>query len=389
MTSTGENSAELPAPTEPQRKGWTALKRFFRGGPQQSVMRLNPFHLFDAKPLELVEGAEGSGEVYKLERYTHCRTQLSVDILRRCEANAAILTDIRRAQEEGIDNTGNFHWPAEEVLTHLLLTRSLAQLIGEVSNTSATLNADVAPPSPGPSTSVTVLELGAGLGLASIFGARRSHSIRSGTDKIKYIATDGNSKVVELLQRNVEGLTRQNKVEAESPSILEVSEQFGASYLDARLLRWDVPEQYEPLVGSVDYIVGADCLFFEKFHESLVALVARFFVGPQGPLQEEKDVSPSPALPSERQVDAGGGSKKLKGVVFVAPSRGGSLQRWVQRISTVIDQDPRLEGVVVEVQTEFDSELSTVVQTAERTSSDFDSDRHRPLLVVLRWKKSD
>jgi hypothetical protein len=387
MASASQEEKAVSTPSEPQKKGWTALKRFFRGGPQQSVMRLNPFHLFDTKPLALVEGTEGSGEVYKLERYTHCQSKVSVDLLRRCEANAAILTDIRRAQEEGIDNTGNFHWPAEEVLTHLLLTRSLSQLLGEGSNPTLQANAAEAGGASLPlkaSRGATVLELGAGLGLASIFAA---HQSMSRADKVKYIATDGNSKVVELLQRNRDSLARQFNAEDSSISVNGSGESSGTPAgsnpgLDARLLRWDVPEQYEPFIGSVDYIIGADCLFFEKFHDSLVNLVASFFRGP-------RVTSPEESTESLERANLGVALAKLKAAVFVAPSRGGSLQRWVQRMRDAIEVDPRLWGLAVEAHTEFDSELSAMAQAAERTCSDFDADRHRPLLVLIRWKFSE
>lgn len=45
------------------------------------------------------------------------------------------------------------------------------------------------------------------------------------------------------------------------------------SLVETRLLEWSAGLQQLP-AGSIDVVIGSDCLFFRDFHDSLIALLA-------------------------------------------------------------------------------------------------------------------
>ena len=189
----------------------------------------------------------------------------------------------------GVDNTGNVRvWEAEHVLAGLMLS----------------LRWDGA----------DVCELGAGMAgcagvSALVRGARRA------------CLTDGNDKCVAALADNA---LRHERAEA-------------------RRVVWSergLEEDTSDLAGSFDAVVGADCLFFEDFHHALCATTAAL-------LRPESRPTALPARATwTALVHAASGFSEFAADVelsragdelptsrapfaaFIAPSRGGSLERF-------------------------------------------------------------
>ena len=269
---------------------WSALRRFVQQRTKRSAMRLNPFQIFRTEAKALVDGEEGSGEVYRDEVFVHIEFGVAVRILRRCEHNVT-QKDLSEAHLHKIDNTGHFHWPAEELL------------------------ADFAMKTMNPAD--TVLELGAGTGLAGFcLSSHRKQSV---------ILSDGNASVVELLKKNAAHSGNGNSV---------------------RLLRWDVPGTYLDLVDRVDVVIGADCLFFEDYHSALVQLVKNFFA-----------------------------AGRCRAFYIIAPSRGRSLEKWVQGLRSSVLCDIQVCDLDVFVKAHSE---------AAKTHEGYVSDCHYPVLVSVK-----
>jgi len=87
--------------------------------------------------------------------------------------------------------------------------------------------------------------------------------------------TDGNEKAVKNVERILQvnlGLWKESSDSGPRPF----------SMASCRLLRWDqVDKHASDLKGSVDIILGADCLFFDDFRQHLVDSL-RFLLAPKG-----------------------------------------------------------------------------------------------------------
>lgn len=295
-----------------KRNPWDALRRFARGLPCNSNMRFNPFALFRAHVQSLVEDEQHN--VYNLTLYQHIYSEARV-VLRERRDCGTKLSDISAARRDGVDNTGNFHWPSEEVLAHVVVGPRTA---GHSGSSSATATGAL------PQRRI-YLELGAGNGLCGLL-------LAAACPQSSYVVlTDGNSSVVDNLHFNVSNLSLQSNVEVHQ-------------------VLWHAPESYQCL-QTVDEIIGADCLFFDRFHEDLAALLEHF-------------LRRNPNLV----------------VTLVQPRRGNTLDKFVDVVRS-------MKGTPfdVDVVSDFDATVSEMATRQQSESPDaFDPDIHLPLMVRLR-----
>lgn len=289
----------------------SAMERLAQGLRQKkSVMRLNPFGVFAAKVVAIEPAPEDETRIFNVTRYTHAMSGTEVTLLERREAAGTSAADFRVAHSDGIDNTGNFHWPAEEILAHVLLRRLAV--------------ADVRPRH--------VLELGAGVGLAGF-------AVATAFPDTAFTITDGNRSVVANAVRNAERLAM--------------------PHVRCQQLLWHDPvlasdDGSSDLLRTVDLVVGADCLFFDKYHADLKALLLRF-------LRRDGGAPP---------------------VWLVAPTRGTTLQRFVDLMKLEDDVDVTVEAAYDDVVTTVHERLSAA-DCAEAAAKSYDADKHLPLLVTI------
>ena len=363
----------------------------------------DPFSLQSREPASaVVMAADGSGSLAPASPSASPSAQPSsagsapvATLWERREQCGPSVNDIRTTQREGIDNTGNFHWPTEDILCHYMARRWFERDAGEAVRIECTDSGDnditgerVAAPSPQQVSGalrlrlkepVAFLEIGAGCGLAAFVlawcGARCS-PIRASTSvalcgdrqqsevpAVRIVATDGNSRVVETLSRNVAlqfgdgGAAEEAKGEegsADGEAVISSSSQrcpsCRMSPIVPMVLHWDSAEQFDaacaalgkyPSQGKGDggegfpqsaelprkkavrkVLFGADCLFFETFHNQLADLVIRFHSrfgegGSTFDASAEEDY-PHPLT------------------LLMAPSRGGSLERFEAIIASRI-----------------------------------------------------
>jgi predicted nicotinamide N-methyase len=197
-------------------------------------MRYNPFGLFTKAVKGIETLPDDETKLYDDCVYTHVASGASLRMLERREAAGTTASDIRIAHADSIDNTGSFHWPAEEVLAHLLLS---SPPVFDVQ-----------------SQSCTVLEIGAGAGLAGLLLAASTPA--------RVILTDGNRGVVATAVENIRRLG------------------LPAEKAQASQLLWQRPNellaQIPTLLDDVDVVVGSDCLFFDAYHADLRDLLLMF-----------------------------------------------------------------------------------------------------------------
>jgi hypothetical protein len=288
------------------RRGIAALQRLAQRRRTGAPLRFNPFGLVsrtrvgieeallsaDSPPGDAANGAATASAdapvavtrtLMDVVEFGHVPSGLRLPALTlRSEVAAATASDLRAADGDGVDNTGSYHWAAEDVLAHLLL-RDGAALVDW-------------------SGRPTVVELGAGVGLAGL--------LLAASGRARVVVTDGNRRVVELLAANAERVRRHC---GEACSV------------EARLLQWQDPAMFGADLRRARVVVGADCLFFEAFHAHLARLVLCFLDGDAIDASErEDDTNPG---------DTNGAppaSARDRRCIFVAPSRGGSLERFVE-----------------------------------------------------------
>jgi len=113
--------------------------------------------------------------------------------------------------------------------------------------------------------------------------------------------------------------------------------------IKAQQLIWDRTLQYEEIHRSYDYIIGADCLFLEKYHTDLVHTLYQI-------LSENGEA------------------------IFISPRRGLTLEKFCNSASQYFK---------VEVIIDFDKSIS---DQGEKFKLDplYSEDVHRPILVKVK-----
>lgn len=378
------------------------MQRLAKGLLGRSTMRYNPFRLFESKLVGIQEewhsdenaaasavSAASVGStpppvvgkipiVYNLTKYTYVASRgvaeadsgttapstVEVVLKLRRQASGACPTtphDITVALRDNVDTTGNFHWPAEEVLAHLLLNSST-------------------PP-------MNLLELGAGTGLAGLCYAARNPTAR-------VCLTDGNAAVVALLAENIARnapALENSKGEGVEQGHVGDAARSGGRKVRALHLLWHDPDAAmdvqvvpsAPTVGAAaaassegrstnsrpisldavlamtDTVVGADCLFFDRYHTDLVALLLRYI-----------GLRAAASLPAA--------------VWLVAPRRGKTLGCFVEQFQRATSGRTDISLVVQE---QFDPVVTAVhvreLEGARTTASSYDVDKHQPWLVRI------
>ena len=154
------------------------------------------------------------------------------------EAFVKIL-DVRVSLEimAGFNNTGNVRiWPAEEVLAYYCLENK------ETFKGSS------------------VCELGCGMtGLAGVM-------LACSTTPCNVLLTDGNERSV----CNVKEIVDRNKG------------RFGITKVSCDVLKWESSTFNEEYCGKYDYVICADCLFFEDLHNELALVIQKLLVPNKG-----------------------------------------------------------------------------------------------------------
>ena len=201
----------------------------------------------------------------------------------------------------GFNNTGNVCvWPSEEVMAYYCLE-----------HTSMFQGA-------------AVCELGCGMtGLAGLMLACSKTSSC-------VVLTDGNETSVQNVRENV----------------LANQWQFGGTEVSASVLQWDAAsvKASSAFCGMFDYVICADCLFFEDLHSEL-AQVIDTLLKPDG----------------------------AKALLF-APRRGNTLDKFC----TVAKKYFEVEQTV-----QYDERLWRIHQENSRDNEIYSPDLHYPLLITL------
>jgi hypothetical protein len=384
-----------------------------RGGAQ---MRYNPFGLIRRRRLEVFEvdvtvpsplpatadsstgpSTSGGGSthttklLYERNEYTHAASGVRVVLQQRCEAAAPVASDIHAAAADCVDNTGAFHWAAEDILAHLLL-RDVAPAVASC---------------PATATPRRYLELGAGVGLAGLMlvaalihpgkhgvdapnvaegGSRQKMTFLGPSPPVVVVLSDGNRAVVDALRANA----------SLAPNCDD--EGFAAAVAPALHLPW---QHHATLLSDADLaafdaIIGADCLFFEDFHPALADLVLRYLalrrvlhhpVPSAQPLDAPAAavVENAAAAPLKTSDPVAGVAEvgRPSTVTFVAPSRGGSLDRFAARLREAAAAQEM--QVSISVTDRYDPAVYAVHQRelADAATSGYEVDRHFPLLMTI------
>lgn len=397
------------------RRGIAALQRFSQRKRGGLPMRFNPFGLLTKKRVAIEElpastfvGEESDATIstassssssssttvlFDVVEYKHEPTGISLPaLLERNEMAAATTTDLQSANRDAVDNTGSYHWAAEDVLAHLLLTNPRVALTRhqqqernqEKENESAatdsldSLSASASPLFDFSSTSPpSFLELGAGVGLAGFFLAV------SGKAK-RIIVTDGNRRVTQILAANAQRITYSMTIAAAHQNNNDeggADDPSPSSQLAAMLLPWQHADSdgaiaallsANSLLGDHAYLVGADCLFFESFHADLARIVLKFLF---------------PRWSDEKEDERAEGRISLKRkVVFVAPERGGSMTRFL----LVLKQQAQnhFSSLHVTVTEQYDAGIFATHKKlfAEAPENGYSPDRHYPILLCVERK---
>ena len=208
------------------------------------------------------------------------------------------------------DNTGNVCvWPAEEVLAYYLLQQ------GSKFKNKA------------------VIELGGGMTcLAGLL-------LASACKCAKVVLTDGSEDSIANLNHSIER-NRHN---------------FIAKDVSSRVLRWDqFEENHSDLNESFDYVITADCLFFDDFRTFLVETISKV-------------------------LKPGGEA------IIIAPKRGHSFDDFVS-----ICKSESYSSVfpLVEVKSNFDDHIYKLSQYFLKQTTNFSPIRHQPLYISLQKAKA-
>jgi len=224
---------------------------------------------------------------------------------------------------DGIDNTGNVRvWEAEQIL--LIYLSSIVQngeleLLGK-----------------------SVLELGGGMtGLCGLGLARLCR--RRGIGNVRVTITDGHPDSV-----------RNQKVCISMNDTVDLRAYLPPAPVTASLLRWSLGDKHGDLERlrvengqeRFDFILAADCLFFQDFHDDLLWLLDNALA-------------------------------EMNGVVYLLqPRRGDTMAKFLEKASQVFEAD---------VQENFCDEITAQLSRASaEPNSGFCANVHTPILVKLK-----
>jgi len=249
------------------------------------------------KPLSKSDDIELTSICRHTWHRVHCCLLPNLHIQVRLFKNSVSLSDL-----VGFNNTGNVCiWPSEECLAYYCL-ENRTQFSGS-----------------------RVLEVGGGMTcLAGLLLAK--------TNVAKQVhLTDGNSNAANNLQDMLQG----DKVNLGG----------GSTEVTASMLRWDDVEAVEHLKNSFDWIICADCLFFDSGREGLVTAIQQLLT-PDGV------------------------------ALIVAPNRGGTFTQFENSARRLFD---------VQVQTKYSP---TIWEAHQRWLEDpaYQTDIHYPKLMMLSNK---
>ncbi|KAI1286979.1 Calmodulin-lysine N-methyltransferase [Halotydeus destructor] len=204
------------------------------------------------------------------------------------------------------DNTGNVCvWPSEEILAYYCL-KNRDKFRGKV-----------------------VTELGGGMTCLAGFVVASSRL----ADRV--ILTDGNDRAIS----NVQEIVLKNQV------------QFGSTDVHVRQLRWAHEVDYKDLVGKVDIVLSADCVYFDQGRQPLIDTMWTIL--------KETGLS-----------------------VILAPRRGLTLEHFVRLCQE--------KGFFVEQVLVYDARVWELHETYLRQKREIYQDNlHYPLMIILRKKQID
>ncbi|KAL7552446.1 hypothetical protein ACHAWF_015695 [Thalassiosira exigua] len=288
----------------------------------------------------------------------------------------------------GVDNTGNVRvWDAEATLAGFLLSLVFDGVKGgkgqsetckgqckDLSNLKESLRSILVDstssgvPNDQSFPSSNLLELGAGqAGLAGLSLAAASNDGGGDMKPLHVVLTDGHPKCVE-----------NNRVCA---SMMRKSNALARAKIDAELLLWDAGSegnsachrinelidcQTEAISngdtvkeGSYNLCLASDCVHFQEFHDGLLTTIARTLV--------------------------------VGGIALLCqPRRGDSLQNFMKLVDVAsASSSARARTRLFEVTLFEDfypkvSEMHEALVSETARSPEYDPNRHRPLLLVLR-----
>jgi len=320
------------------------------------------------------------------------------DLVSHRRTGAAAASSSGSNAPRGVDNTGNVCvWPAEQVLTHLLLTAGSAGGVAEGG---------------------LLLELGGGRSCMAAVAA----AFCAGFASWRVAGTDGNAKAASAaagslalfwpagqgggdteeqaaMQRAVLAL-QQSQAAAGPPTL-----SFAARGLAFGALQWDTTHaaQQVPvlLTGSVpqtgetqsstldvrrdaDLIVAADCLFFESYAEHLLSTCFGALRLEAAPVEPTGGTYGSSTLASALLAPAPGCTRGIPQVWLLAPERGGSRSRFVARAQ--VWQAPGTDEpawAVLQFEQYDEAVQHAHAGAAKGATGGYEADLHHPLLVVL------
>lgn len=309
-------------------------------------MRYNPFNLFNAKVVGIeTPFPDDPTRLFNRCVYTHVASGKVVTLLERRESAGTSVSDLHAAHADGIDNTGNFHWPAEEVLAHELAKEEIARAAA------------------GDRSTRCYLELGAGVGLCGLLLA--AHWPTSVT------ITDGNAHCIDVARLNIASLASSDGSEAPEGGSAAAEDETAlpSRRASAVQLLWHRADEvlagsHPSLVDNVDRVVAADCLFFDQYHDALKALLLRF-------------------LRHDRQSRGGNGRIPPATVTLVAPTRGTTMQRFVDLMAAEPDLEVKVSAAYDAGIVAAHERLQAAASSAAAASSDvpYLPDRHFPLRI--------
>lgn len=325
--------------------------QYFLLGGTDSCAASSSSSLLSPMVLDLMTRASPSAEQNSSSDVTPFLT-----LIERRESAGTSVGDVVGSSRDGIDNTGNFHWPTEDITAAYFLNR----LVSEETCSS---------------TASVLCEIGAGCGLAGFAIAEALQRVSGAQPPTLVVVSDGNSRVVHALRRNAKRLLN---IRAAGSTAVADRVRVCASKLpwqcmsSQRAVFGLIKDWLDEYAGTPKYLstnkgrrtaclFGSDCLFFERFHDALASLVLAWFDFFMNHLADVE----------------------VKVLLF-APKRGGSLSRFVTVLNEQI-QVKQMKSLAVRVTEDFDDVVTGVKSRVEGGTppQQYNPDRHVPLLVTV------